>query len=643
MKNMIAKNNTVNIPPLANWTYHFEEGTLLLSDEIYSIFEIEKSSKQTCNKRQVAFDILLKHIITEDNEKVNQVHQTMIDGKEEYTLEYSILTNLKNKKKLYEICKIIQEKNIPKMAIGTIFDISALDRLEKKSKNFKEQFSEIFEGNLDGLFIVKSKQTEDYKIDRVNASFEKILNTPRNEIIHQDLKKVFPNGNGQKIIAHIKRTIRENEIVRLDIQLKNKKIIITLLPIRTQEENISQVMGIVVDVTEKEVLNNEINRNTWASATIEKVIKVISRTSTEKELIQDVSKNIADGNEFYPICCSLEVLYKNKISLKMQHYIGEKGIIFNDYIHDGKFMGEECILKSISSKKVEAQNLEPSNNIKSILALPIAWSGKVNLVFVVYSNQFDAFSGKIKFHFQMLSEVIKISFERLQAQAAYQNELIIKEHQNNRMQATIQNTIYALGTMLEYRDLYTAGHQKKVADLAAAIAKEMGLPSERIYWLYHGAILHDIGKINIPSEILNKPDKLTSAEFSLIKTHPEVGYQILKDIEFAGPVADIVRQHHEYLDGSGYPFGLKSDEIMLESKILTVADIVEAMLSHRSYRPATSQEYILNEIIKMKGIKLDPEVVDICCQLFEQKFYHFPDNRTNYSSNLSDSSYLFRY
>lgn len=175
--------------------------------------------------------------------------------------------------------------------------------------------------------------------------------------------------------------------------------------------------------------------------------------------------------------------------------------------------------------------------------------------------------------------------------------------------------------MVEQRDPYTAGHQRRVANLAVAIAKDMGLSSEQIAGLRMACVVHDIGKIHIPAEILSKPDLLSDAEYEIIKTHPKAGWEVLKNIYFPWPVAEMVYQHHERLDGSGYPRGLKDNEIMLESRILMVADVMDAMSSHRPYRPALGILQALQEIMQHKGSLFDELVVDACVKLFIEKKY----------------------
>ncbi|MBA7555879.1 Cyclic di-GMP phosphodiesterase response regulator RpfG [subsurface metagenome] len=187
----------------------------------------------------------------------------------------------------------------------------------------------------------------------------------------------------------------------------------------------------------------------------------------------------------------------------------------------------------------------------------------------------------------------------------------------------MEATINTISKIIEARDPYTAGHQNTVSQLAVAIAQEMKLPENKIEGIQIAALVHDIGKINIPAEILSKPSKLNEMEFSLIKNHPKVGYDILRKIDFSWPVAKIVLQHHEKIDGSGYPQGLKGEKILLEAKIIGVADVVEAMSSHRPYRPSLGIDKALEEISQNRGTLYEPEVVDACLKLFKEKDFKF--------------------
>jgi PAS domain S-box-containing protein/putative nucleotidyltransferase with HDIG domain len=181
-----------------------------------------------------------------------------------------------------------------------------------------------------------------------------------------------------------------------------------------------------------------------------------------------------------------------------------------------------------------------------------------------------------------------------------------------RLQMTLEQTVHALAAAVEMRDPYTAGHQRRVADLATAVAEELDLSEHRSRGVHMAGLIHDVGKIHIPAEILSKPTRLTEVEWHLIKTHPRVGYDIVKEIQFPWPVARIVLQHHERIDGSGYPEGLSGEDILLEARILAASDVVEAMASHRPYRAACALEEALQEIESNRGILYDPDVVDAC-------------------------------
>ncbi|MFC1552697.1 HD domain-containing phosphohydrolase [Candidatus Latescibacterota bacterium] len=187
----------------------------------------------------------------------------------------------------------------------------------------------------------------------------------------------------------------------------------------------------------------------------------------------------------------------------------------------------------------------------------------------------------------------------------------------------LEQTVNALASAFEKRDPYTAGHEQRVTQLACAISKELGLSEEEIEGIRIAGLLHDIGKISIPIDILNKPVKLSKHEFNLIKEHSQAGFEILKDVEFDQPIAQIVLQHHERMDGSGYPQGIEGDDIIRQARILAVSDVVEAMASHRPYRAALGIEMALGEIEKNKGVLYDLETANACLLLFKEERFTF--------------------
>ena len=187
----------------------------------------------------------------------------------------------------------------------------------------------------------------------------------------------------------------------------------------------------------------------------------------------------------------------------------------------------------------------------------------------------------------------------------------------------LDETVQAIALLCEVRDPYTAAHQRRVAQLAYAIAAKMGLSEKQNQGTHTAAYIHDIGKVAVPTDILNKPGELNGHEFSIIKSHSEIAYDVLKGLKFPWPVAQAIFQHHEKLDGSGYPQGLCGKEIILEARILGVADVVEAIASHRPYRPSLGINKALEEISKNKGILYDADVVDSCVRLFAEKVFRF--------------------
>lgn len=194
----------------------------------------------------------------------------------------------------------------------------------------------------------------------------------------------------------------------------------------------------------------------------------------------------------------------------------------------------------------------------------------------------------------------------------------LMNHYYENLERLLEDTVAALSSAVEKRDPYTAGHQERVMQLSCAIAREMGLPPKQISGIRMAAVIHDIGKLFIPAELLTKPTKLSEAEMNLIKVHPQIGYDILKGIQFPWPIADIVLQHHERINGTGYPNGLPGEKILFEAKIISVADVIEAMATNRPYRPMLGMDKALDEIQSKKNVFFDPSVVDACTTILKR-------------------------
>lgn len=252
----------------------------------------------------------------------------------------------------------------------------------------------------------------------------------------------------------------------------------------------------------------------------------------------------------------------------------------------------------------------------SMVAIPLQRSAAVFGVLAIYSAKREAFA----------SDEVRL-LEELAGDLAYGIRMLRiraeRDAANRALSDVLMQTVDAIALTVEKRDPYTAGHQHRVAELAVAIGGKMGLDAHRLEGLRLGAILHDLGKIAIPAELLSRPGRLTETEFGLIKNHPRIGYEIIKGIHFPWPVKEMILQHHERLDGSGYPQGLKDPEIVLEARIIAVADVVEAITSHRPYRPALGIDTALEEIQSGCGTLYDPEVVDHCIALFTEEGFRW--------------------
>ena len=235
-----------------------------------------------------------------------------------------------------------------------------------------------------------------------------------------------------------------------------------------------------------------------------------------------------------------------------------------------------------------------------------------------------------RIHYDLEGRIERRTHELINLNDQLKQDIVRRESAEAEVQSTLAKLRSAMGGIVqamamtvERRDPYTAGHQRRVSDLARGVAVEMALSNHQIDGIRIAGLIHDLGKICVPAEILSKPGQLSETEHTLIKDHPQVGYEILKEIEFPWPVAQIVLQHHERIDGSGYPAGLCGEDILVEARTLAVADVVEAMASHRPYRPTLGRDMALEEISQNRGVLYDPDVVDACMKLLQEKDFQF--------------------
>jgi len=403
---------------------------------------------------------------------------------------------------------------------------------------------------------------------------------------------------------------------------------------------VQSYIGTVTDITDLKVQAERLKRVNRALATLSKCSEVIMRAENEHQLLDDVCRAITNVGGYSLSWIGFSEMGAETNLRPVAHAGVDGDVLAALWDNEERECGPaaiavrckrtqviECVAKSVQSERWK--DIANQSGCDSSISLPLYYgSGAALGVVTIYERGTNAFAEQeIRVLEELASDLsfgmstIHLRDERNRAQAE-------SSKYQKKLRKSLEDALQALAATTEMRDPYTAGHQQRVAELAVCIAREMGLPEEQVHAIHLAGVVHDIGKINIPAEILAKPTTLTSIEFELIKTHSRSGYEILQGVEFPWPIADIVWQHHERLDGSGYPRGLKDKDILLETKIIAIADVVEAMSSHRPYRPGLGIEVALDEIERGRGRLYDERAVDACLKLFREQHFEFHNTTT---------------
>ncbi len=361
------------------------------------------------------------------------------------------------------------------------------------------------------------------------------------------------------------------------------------------------------------------------------ITQLIAREKDKSALMKKVCKNFVKTNEY---AAAWIALLNDDTSIAKIEKAGS-GINFLEHLKDAEGNSKlNCVKKAVTTSEI--QTFTELKEICQKCSFRESCPGGITISPMIYENKIygtmaishpDGFvpNAEEKNLLKEVSDDLGLAFHGIELEEeSSKNKKKLKESLE-KVQKFLDGTVKALSSVVEKRDPYTAGHQKRVAELAVALGRELGLNEERLEVLRMASLLHDIGKIHIRAGILNKLSKLDKLEMSLIKTHPKEGYEILKSVDFPGPVAEIVLQHHERLDGSGYPEGLTAEGIRLEAKILAVADVFEAFTSNRPYRPPYSFEDTLKSLAEDSEILYDKEVVEKCIKLFKEKSFSFDE------------------
>ncbi|OPY71525.1 MAG: Cyclic di-GMP phosphodiesterase response regulator RpfG [Syntrophorhabdus sp. PtaU1.Bin058] len=465
----------------------------------------------------------------------------------------------------------------------------ANQRLKKNEEDLQK--NEVF---LDGIIeniphMIFVKEAETLRFVRFNKAGEELLGQNRQDLIGKNDYDLFPKEQADFFTGNDRKVLESKQMVDIPEEpietrkLGGRIVHTKKVPIIERQGRMQYLLGISEDITERKQMEDALRRSEEKYRGIfENAVMGIFRTTPEGRFL---SINPA-GARMYGYESREEMM---QLVTDMAHQI---------YVHPE----DRQRFKDLIGGRGSVEDFEAEHYRKDGSRIWVSMNARVIR---------DA-SGAV-LHYETTSQNIT-GRKRVEEELRQTLEKLRKN---------LIGTIHALSVTVETRDPYTAGHQRKVSRLARAIAQEMNLSKDTVEHIRLAGSVHDLGKISVPAEILVRPGKLTALEMSIIKVHPQAGYDILKDVDLPYPIAEIVHQHHERLDGSGYPQGLKDGQILTEACILAVADVVEAMASHRPYRPAMGIDAALEEIEAKKGVFYHEKAVDACVRLFREKGFIF--------------------
>lgn len=512
-----------------------------------------------------------------------------------------------------------------------VFDvITERKQAEEALKNEALRRRILMESSRDGIAIINRH----YQIVEANACFAGMIGYSPEEVLRlhvwdfevlteEEIRTSFAD------IATINTTI-ETRHRRKDGTLYDAEVSIS----GSIVGNEPMTFTIIRDITERKKAQSALGRANRALRTLSAGNLALVRAQNEAVLLKDATDVIVEkgGYRLATVC------YVQDDPPQRILPMSSSGDIKNDFWSGCSHFGHEEQRQLPVAKAVESGATQIVRDIAceveckpwrdaalahgyiANIALPLSDNGKTFGALSIYSSEKNAFDEEEVRLLEELASDLAYGIINLRTRAEHEQQTVL-------LRQSLEQSIETIAATVEARDPYTAGHQQRVSELATAIALEMKLSEEQVQGIHLAAIIHDLGKIHIPAEILAKPGRLSDIEYLLIQTHPQAGYDILKDVKFPWPIADIILQHHEKLDGTGYPQGLKKEQILLEARIICVADVVEAMSSHRPYRASLGIEPSLEEIRRGRGSWYDPSVVDACLKLFEEKRFAFSTAR----------------
>ena len=532
-------------------------------------------------------------------------------------------------------CSINDEHGTYLYSVHTLEDITERRRSDQSLHESESRLRTVMESVQTGIVIIDPVT---HKIVDVNAAAASMIGAPKEKITGSLCHRfICPAEVGKCPITDLNQTVDHSERVLLTATGSSSPIIKSVTTVLLDGKE--HLLESFIDISEIKKSEAELLRINRVLKTLSEGNHIMLHANDELELMKNICEVITTNGDYELAWIglarqdeykSIEVMvvagsdkeYANALQLSWDDCPAGHGPT-GTAMRTGQTQITQDILND--PRMDTWREAATKHGYASSIALPLKANEKTFGTLSIYATQPHAFNTD---EVTLLEEVASdLAFGIVNLRTGAERDQAIKERQHyvERLRASLEETLQAIAATVEMRDPYTAGHQRRVADLAVAISQEMHLPESQIHGIHLAGIVHDLGKIHLPAEILSKPGHLSEIEFSLIKTHAQKGYDILKGIEFPWPIAQAVLQHHERMDGSGYPQGLNDGQIILEAKILAVADVVEAITSHRPYRPSLGKDVALNEIRKNRGVLYAPEVVDACIKLFIEKKYHIPE------------------
>jgi len=466
-------------------------------------------------------------------------------------------------------------------------------------------------------------QVDPNPVIEVDASGEVTYRNPAAELLFPELVQARP---GDGVLADIRGALGDGERKRSVREVRVGDATFEQFFYPVPDSDLTRIY--MLDITEREKHEARLNRINLLLLTIRKINEYLLVADSQEALYRFVCEALKGLEDIAGVVIGIKL---PDYMLKMVAWAGFSDAMVSalDVRGDatapaGGIMGlaaregRSIVIADIQNDARFAPLHEMAQEwqLKSAAAVPLVAEGEAIGVLAMYSTQRDAFDQQITSFLADAATDLAIGVRSQRLRSKLEATL-------GSLRKSLYGTVEAVARMVETRDPYTAGHERRVAQLSSTIGKEMGLRERQIEGLRVTGYLHDIGKIAVPAEILSKPVKLTEIEFAMIRSHSKIGYDILKDMEFPWPVAQAVLQHHERLDGSGYPAALNAGDIILEARVLMVADVVEAMATHRPYRASLGLEAAIGEINSNRGKLYDPDVVDACVRLFAEHRFAF--------------------